>query len=69
MSTLGNRIARIDYYVYHLEHSRTSYSWFTNPNFNNNYHLWNTRKTFDKTRLMQYYEGQDYLKTRKKQLA
>ena len=49
MSVLGNRIARIDDYVYHLEHSRTTNSWFSNPNFNNNYQLWNTIKTFDKT--------------------
>ena len=69
MSTLGNRIARIDYYVYHLEHSRTSNSWFTNPNFNNNYHLWNTIKTFDKERLVQYYESQDYIQRRRKEVC
>jgi len=65
MSTLGNRIARIDNYVYHLEHSRTHNSWFSNPNFNNNYQLWNTIKTFDKKQLMEYYKGQEYLKKRK----
>ena len=42
MSTMGLRIARIDNYVYHLEHGRTHNSWFTNPNFHNNFHLWNT---------------------------
>lgn len=68
MSILGNRIARIDDYVYHLEHSRTTNSWFNNPNFNNNYQLWNTIKTFDKTKLISYYEQQDYLKKRKTQL-
>ena len=65
MSTLGNRIARIDNYVYHLEHSRTHNSWFSNPNFNNNYQLWNTIKTFDKKQLVEYYNGQEYLKKRK----
>ena len=35
MSVLSNRIGRIDNYVYHLEHSRTHNSWFSNPNFNN----------------------------------
>ena len=69
MSTLGNRIARIDNYVYHLEHSRTHNSWFSNPNFNNNYQLWNTIKTFDKKKLVEYYKGQEYLKTREKQLV
>ena len=34
MSVMGNRIARVDGYVYHLEHSRTHNSWFSNPNFN-----------------------------------
>jgi len=68
MSTLGNRIARIDDYVYHLEHGRTHNSWFSNPNFNNNWQLWNTIKTFDRDQLVSYYENQDYLKTRRAQL-
>ena len=68
MSLLGNRIARIDDYVYHLEHSRTHNSWFSNPNFNNNWNLWNTIKTFDRNQLVQYYENQDYLKKRREQL-
>ena len=69
MSVLGNRIARIDNYVYHLEHSRTNNSWFSNPNFNNNYQLWNQIKTFDKTELIKYYENQDYLKNRRQELV
>lgn len=64
MSVLGNRIGRIDNYVYHLEHSRTHNSWFSNPNFNSNWNLWNTIKTFDKEQLIKYYESQDYLRTR-----
>ena len=69
MSTLGNRIARVEDYVYHLEHSRTDNSWFSNPKFNNNWQLWHTIKTFDRNQLIQYYKGQEYLKTRKKQLV
>lgn len=68
MSLLGNRIGRIDNYVYHLEHSRTHNSWFSNPNFNSNYHLWNTIKTFDRNQLIDYYENQDYLKNRRNEL-
>jgi predicted glycosyltransferase involved in capsule biosynthesis len=68
MSVLGNRIGRIDNYVYHLEHSRTYNSWFSNPNFNNNWILWNTIKSFDKEQLIEYYKNQDYLKTRKTQI-
>jgi len=69
MSVLGNRIARIDNYTYHLEHSRTPNSWFNNPNFNNNYQLWNQIKTFDKNQLIQYYENLDYLKKRRQELV
>ena len=69
MSILGNRIARVEDYVYHLEHSRTENSWFSNPNFNNNWQLWHKIKTFDRNQLIQYYKGQEYLKTRKKQLV
>ena len=69
MSVLGNRIARIDNYAYHLEHSRTPNSWFNNPNFNNNYQLWNQIKTFDKNQLMQYYENLEYLKKRRQELV
>ena len=68
MSTLGNRIARVNNYVYHLEHSRTHNSWFSNPNFNNNYNLWNTIKTFDRNQLVNYYKDQEYLKNRKKEI-
>jgi len=68
MSILGKRIARVNNYVYHLEHSRTHNSWFSNPNFNNNWQLWNMIKTFDKEQLVQYYEKQDYLKERRNQL-
>lgn len=68
MSVLGNRIARINDYVYHLEHSRTHNSWFTNPNFNENYRLWHTIKTFDKNQLINYYNSQEYYKNRKLQL-
>lgn len=69
MSTLGNRIARINNYVYHLEHSRTHNSWFSNPNFNNNWDLWNVIKTFDKKQLVQYYENQIYVKNRRIELS
>jgi predicted glycosyltransferase involved in capsule biosynthesis len=69
MSFLGNRIARIDDYVYHLEHSRTFNSWFSNPNFNSNNNLWNTIKTFNIDQLVNYYERQDYFKNHKEQLS
>lgn len=69
MSFLENRIARIDNYVYHLEHSRTFNSWFSNPNFNSNNNLWNAIKTFDRNQMVSYYESQEYYKNRKRQMA
>ena len=68
MSTMGLRIARIDNYVYHLEHGRTHNSWFTNPNFHHNFALWNNISSFDRGQLVEYYENQEYLKTRRAQL-
>lgn len=69
MSMLGNRIGRVNNYVYHLEHSRTQNSWFSNPKFNSNYQLWSSIKTFDREQFLNYYKNQDYLKKRKKQLV
>ena len=68
MSVLGNRIARVNDYVYHLEHSRTYNSWFNSPNFHNNFNLWNSIKTFDRNQLINYYKNQDYYKKRLAQL-
>ena len=68
MSTMGLRIARIDNYVYHLEHGRTHNSWFTNPNFHHNFTLWHNISSFDRGQLVEYYENQEYLKTRRAQL-
>lgn len=69
MSVLGNRIARIDNYVYHLEHSRTHNSWFSNPKFNSNYRLWNIIRKFDRKQIIDYYKTQNYLKNRREQLV
>ena len=69
MSTLGNYMLRLDGYVYHLDHARTANSWFSNPKFNSNYQLWDRIRSFDKQQLIEYYEGQEYLKTRRKQLV
>ena len=69
MSTLGLRIGRTNNYVYHLEHSRTHNSWFSSPKFNDNWTLWNTIKTFDKDKLVEYYESQDYIQRRRKQVC
>ena len=65
---LGYNVCRLDAHVYHMEHARTNNSWFTNPFIHNNKNLYDTLKEFDKAQLQEYYENQDYLKTRKAQL-
>jgi hypothetical protein len=64
-SKLGYNVCRIDAHVYHMEHSRTDNSWFTNPFIQNNKSLHDTLMEFDKEQLQEYYEGQDYLKIRR----
>ena len=41
LNILGNKVGRVNDYVYHLEHSRTNDSWFTNPLWKENFMLWN----------------------------
>ena len=65
---LGYNVCRLDAHVYHMEHVRTNNSWFTNPFIQNNKNLHDTLMEFDKAQLQEYYENQDYLKTRKAQL-
>lgn len=61
-STLGYNIARIDDYVYHLEHARGQNSWFNNPHMKNNNDLWDMIQKMDKDQIKKYYSMQDYLK-------
>ena len=62
---LGYKVCRLDAHVYHMEHSRTDNSWFTNPYIEHNKNLHDTLTTFDKQQLLEYYKNQDYLKNRK----
>lgn len=65
-TTLGYRVARIDNFIYHLEHSRGRNSWPTsfhgNPYMKENLNLWEMIQRMDKEQLKQYYSNQDYLK-------
>lgn len=64
LSFLGNRVGRINNYVYHLEHSRSNDSWFTNPMWKKNTDLWNWIRRQTKENLVEYYQKQDYTKRR-----
>ena len=61
---LLSSVARIDEYVYHLEHGRTKNSWFNNPHCEDNKKLWEILKVKGKKSLVKYYEEVDYLKER-----
>lgn len=62
LNFLGNRVDRINDYVYHLEHSRSTDSWFSNPKWQENTNLWNWIKRQNKETFLKYYENQDYIK-------
>jgi len=61
---LGYNIQRIDNYAYHLEHKRTSNSWFNNPYMNHNFALWEYLKVLTKDQLIEYYKNQNYVRSR-----
>ena len=64
-TTLGYRVARIDNFIYHLEHSRGRNSWPTsvqgNPYMSENFQLWESLQKMNKDELKSYYSNQKYL--------
>ena len=61
---LGYDVCRLDDYVYHLEHSRTNDSWFSNPLWEENQRLWNWIRTQSAESISNYCKEQDYVKQR-----
>lgn len=62
LNVMGNRVGRVNNYVYHLEHSRSTDSWFSNPLWQQNTQLWEWIRRQDKETLIEYYKKQDYIK-------
>lgn len=64
-TTLGYRVARIDNFIYHLEHSRGRNSWPAsvqgNPYMSENFQLWESLQKMNKDELKFYYSNQKYL--------
>lgn len=64
-TTLGYRVARIDNFIYHLEHSRGRNSWPAsvqgNPYMSENFQLWESLQKMNKDELKSYYSKQKYL--------
>jgi len=57
-------VARINDFIFHLEHGRSANSWFNNPHIESNKSLWEELKLKGKKGLTNYYENVDYLKNR-----
>jgi len=64
LNFLGNKVDRINDYVYHLEHVRSIDSWFSNPNWLKNAQLWEWIRRQKKEDLNEYYMNQNYIKRR-----
>jgi len=64
---LGYQVGHLDnnYFVYHLEHSRTQNSWLTNPYFENNNKLLEKLNVMSDECLQDYYNNLDYVICRK----
>jgi len=64
LNLLGNKVDRVNDNVYHLEHARTTDSWFSNPHWQENVKLWEWIRRQTKENLIQYYNNQEYIKRR-----
>ncbi len=58
---LGYKVEWYDGFVYHIEHSRTSDSWLSNPFFNSNCKLFEDIKELSEEELVEFYNNQNYL--------
>ena len=68
LQALGYKVGRVNNIVYHLEHSRTFNSHYHNPKFMDNHNLWQNIRTWDENMIVKYYESQNYVSERRKQL-
>jgi hypothetical protein len=68
IQVMGLKVGRVNNYGYHFEHARTFNSHYNNPKWQDNFNLWNSIRTWDKERLVNYYEQQKYVKKLRRQL-
>lgn len=64
LNFLGNKVDRINDYVYHLEHARSNDSWFSNPMWRENTELWYWIRSQTKESFLNYYKNQNYIQRR-----
>ena len=68
LCSLGFKVGRVVADIYHFEHGRTFNSHYHNPKFMDNHNLWQSIRTWDSTKLKNYYRSQDYIRQRGDQL-
>lgn len=68
IQVMGCKVGRVNDVCYHLNHYRTFNSHYHNPKWQENTNLWNVIRTWDKERLINYFEQQKYVKKRRSQL-
>ena len=61
---LGFRVARVNDWIWHFEHSRSHNSHYHNPKFQDNHNLWQWLKTQNKQTIIDYMNQQEYVKRR-----
>ena len=64
LNILGNKVDRINDFIYHLDHARSADSWFQNPHWSKNTQLWNQIRKLSKENIIKYYSSLDYVKRR-----
>ena len=63
-NALGYRVARVNDWIWHFEHSRSHNSHYHNPKFMDNHNLWQWLREQDKGSLIHYMQQQNYWKER-----
>ena len=65
-NALGYRVARVNDWIWHFEHSRSHNSHYHNPKFMDNHNLWQLLKEQSKENIVQYMKEQVYYSRRLK---
>ena len=68
IQAMGMKVGRVKDMCYHLNHERTFNSHYHNPKWQYNTDMWNKIRTWDRERLVNYFESQKYVKIRRQQL-
>ena len=68
IQVLGYKVGRINDICYHLNHERTFNSHYHNPKWKENMDIWQNIRTWDKNKIIEYYENQNYVSERRSYL-